>query len=115
MSGVSRNLVLIRTSVRERGKEMEVSKARYMARRIGILAVLGFAIAGFASGQVAGASSAKASVSHYVVHSGDTLWAIAAVQAPHGDQADYVARLVDLNQLQTSKLLPGQQLLLPSN
>ena len=94
---------------------MAVSKARYLARRVGILAVLGFAVVGFASGQMAGATSSKAEVSHYVVHSGDTLWAIAAQYAPHGDQADYVAELVDLNDLQSSVLMPGQQLLLPNN
>ncbi len=94
---------------------MAVSKARYMARRVGILAVLGFAIAGFVSGQVAGATSTKPSVSHYLVTSGDTLWAIAAHEAPNADQRDYVSRLVDLNQLTSSVLVPGQQLLLPNN
>jgi LysM repeat protein len=94
---------------------MAVSKARYMARRVGILAVLGFAIAGFATGQVAGATSAKASVSHYVVEGGDTLWAIAAHEAPNADQREYVSKLVDLNQLTSSVLVPGQQLLLPNN
>lgn len=94
---------------------MAVSKARYMARRIGILTVLGFAVVGFASGQMAGASSVKASLTHYVVHSGDTLWAIAAAHAPSGQQSDYVTQLVDLNQLQTSTLFPGEQLLLPNN
>ena len=94
---------------------MAVSKARYMARRIGILAVLGFALTGFISGQVAGASSTKAAVSHYVVHSGDTLWAIAAQEAPNADQRDYVSKLVDLNQLTSSVLVPGQRLLLPNN
>ena len=95
---------------------MAVSKARYMARRVGILAVLGFAVAGFVSGQVAaGATSTKASVTHYVVGSGDTLWAIAAHEAPNADQRDYISKLVDLNQLTSSVLVPGQDLLLPNN
>ena len=94
---------------------MAVSKARYVARRVGILAVLAFAAAGFISGQVAGASSSTATSAHYQVHAGDTLWAIAAAKAPESDPREYVAKLVDLNQLTQATLVPGQDLLLPNN
>ncbi|MFM6963126.1 MAG: LysM peptidoglycan-binding domain-containing protein [Micrococcales bacterium] len=97
---------------------MAVSKARFMARRIGILGGFGLAVLAFTvmgSSQVAGASNTTAPVSHYVVQTGDTLWAIAAQEVPNGNQADFVAKLVDLNQLQTSVLMPGQDLILPNN
>ena len=91
---------------------MAVSKARYVARRIGILVVLGVAVSGFfLNGQVADATSTKGQLNHYVVHSGDTLWAIAAHEAPQADQREYVSKLVDLNALTSSVLVPGQQLL----
>ena len=95
---------------------MAVSKARYVARRIGILVVLGVAVSVFfLNGQVADATSTKGQLNHYVVHSGDTLWAIAAHEAPQADQREYVSKLVDLNALTSSVLVPGQQLLLPNN
>ena len=94
---------------------MVVSKARYMVRRTVILGVFALAVAGFASGQMADATSSKVTSAHYLVQSGDTLWSIATAQAPDSDPRDFVAEIVELNQLQTAVLVPGQDLLLPNN
>jgi LysM repeat protein len=95
--------------------EMAVSKAQYLVRRIGVLSVLGLALAGFVSGQVANATSTKVAPAHYTVHQGDTIWGIAKKLNPGVDPRDYMFQLVDLNQLKTAILVPGQDLVLPSN
>lgn len=54
-----------------------------------------------------------ASFSHVTVSSGESLWQIAERVAPSADPRDVVAAIVDLNQLQTSMLMPGQRLAIP--
>lgn len=88
---------------------------RRFVKRLGGLAVAGFAIVGFISGQVANATDTKAEQVHYSVHAGDTLWKIAAELAPNEDPRDFIAELVELNQLTSASVTPGQQLLVPNN
>lgn len=94
---------------------MVIVNPRRFAKRVGMLAVAGFAIVGFISGQVANATDTKAEQVHYSVHTGDTLWKIAADIAPGQDPRDFIAELVELNKLTTASVTPGQQLLLPNN
>ena len=94
---------------------MAVSKAQFLVRRIVVLAVLGLALGGFISGQVASATSTQVSPAHYTVHQGDTIWGIAKQMSPDSDPRDYMFELVDLNQLKTAILVPGQDLILPAN
>jgi hypothetical protein len=94
---------------------MVIVNPRRFAQRVGMLAVAGFAIVGFISGQVANATDTKAEQVHYSVHAGDTLWKIAADIAPNQDPRDFIAELVELNKLTTASVTPGQQLLLPNN
>ncbi len=47
------------------------------------------------------------------VQQGDSLWTLARQVAPDADPRDVVARIRDLNDLSSSGLVPGQQLLLP--
>ena len=47
------------------------------------------------------------------VQQGDSLWSLARRIAPDNDPRDVVARIRDLNELETSHLQPGQQLVLP--
>jgi Tfp pilus assembly protein FimV len=54
------------------------------------------------------------SFSHVTVSSGQSLWQIAERVAPSADPRDVVAAIVDLNQLQTSMLMPGQRLAIPA-
>lgn len=94
---------------------MVVVDPRRFAKRVGMLAVAGFAIIGFISGQVANATDSQAAQVHYSVHAGDTLWKIAADLAPNQDPRDFIAQLAELNQLTSASVTPGQQLLLPNN
>jgi nucleoid-associated protein YgaU len=57
---------------------------------------------------------ASASFSHVTVSSGQSLWQIAERVAPSADPRDVVAAIVDLNQLHTSMLMPGQRLAIPA-
>ena len=97
-----------------KGKIMVLVDPRRFAKRVGTLAVVGFALFGFISGQVANATDTKAEQVHYSVHAGDTLWKIAAELAPNQDPRDFIAELVELNQLTSASVTPGQQLLLPN-
>lgn len=94
---------------------MALVNPRRFVQRVGILVVAGIALAGFVSGQAAGAAGERAQVAHYTVQQGDTLWAIAAELAPNSDPRDYVANLVELNQLTTANVTPGQDLVIPNN
>ena len=86
---------------------------RRFAKRVGTLAVVGFALFGFISGQVANATDTKAEQVHYSVHAGDTLWKIAAELAPNQDPRDWIAQVVSLNALTQAEVQPGQQIALP--
>jgi LysM repeat protein len=48
------------------------------------------------------------------VEQGDSLWTLAARVAPDNDPRDVVAQIRDLNDLSSSGLVPGQQLVLPA-
>jgi len=47
------------------------------------------------------------------VQQGDSLWTLARRVAPNDDPRDVVAQIRDLNDLSSSGLRPGQQLVLP--
>jgi len=77
-------------------------------------AAAGVAVAGvFLLGGVAygGASSGPQSV---VVHSGDTLWAIAGSHYPGDDLQERVAQIKAANHLHSAALSPGEILVLPA-
>ena len=48
------------------------------------------------------------------VQPGDSLWAIAGAVAPERDPRDVVADIVQLNNLDAARVIPGQQLFVPS-
>ena len=58
-----------------------------------------------------GASSGPQNV---VVHSGDTLWAIAGSHYPGDDLQERVAQIKAANHLHSSALSPGEVLVLPA-
>ena len=49
------------------------------------------------------------------VQPGESLWAIAGSVAPERDPRDVVADIVQLNNLDAARVMPGQQLFVPSN
>ena len=48
------------------------------------------------------------------VSSGDTLWSLAGQYAGHHDRREWIENLIQLNNLNTSDLQPGQHLALPN-
>ncbi|MDJ0953526.1 MAG: LysM peptidoglycan-binding domain-containing protein [Acidimicrobiia bacterium] len=49
----------------------------------------------------------------YRVRSGDTLWTIAEETSSGGDIRDIIAEIRDLNDLESSLIVPGQTLVVP--
>jgi nucleoid-associated protein YgaU len=75
----------------------------------GAIAVAGGSVAG-----PGGAPPAAPQLRHVVVKPGDTLWGIAAAADPGADTRATVRRITDLNGLNGTALVPGQQLVLPA-
>jgi LysM repeat protein len=75
-----------------------------------LLTVLGVAAATQASSEAPPATGVRPSV---VVHSGDTLWSIAARYAPDSDHGATMREIRRLNNLKNSRIEVGQKLLLP--
>ncbi len=68
---------------------------------------------GRAASQAASEPVATAQLEQTTVMPGDTLWAVARRIAPANDPREVVAQIRQLNDLSTSTLYAGQQLLLP--
>lgn len=83
-----------------------------------LLAVLLLSLAGFLNAPAKAAdSSAELSLTPTVtvtVQPGESLWAIAGAVAPERDRRDVVADIVQLNNLGDPRVIPGQQLFVPS-
>jgi LysM repeat protein len=70
-----------------------------------------FGIAGGSA--IASSSSSSATFEYVTVESGDSLWTIAATIAPEADPRDVIADVMSLNQLESSTVVPGQEIALP--
>jgi len=55
----------------------------------------------------------KPQTKQIVVQPGDTLWAIAKAESPETDPRDMIGQIVQLNELGSAKIYPGQVLTLP--
>ncbi|MEY4451551.1 MAG: hypothetical protein RLZZ380_672 [Actinomycetota bacterium] len=81
-----------------------------------ILLVLAMILAvSFVSGN-ASASASKSNVQfdYVTVSAGQTLWGLAKSHAKNESQRDWIAELVELNNLTSTDLQPGQKLALPN-
>jgi len=83
-----------------------------------LLAALVLSLAGFLNAPAKAAdSAAELSLTPTVtvtVQPGESLWAIAGAVAPERDPRDVVADIVQLNNLGAARVIPGQQLYVPS-
>ncbi|HEY5223210.1 MAG TPA: LysM peptidoglycan-binding domain-containing protein [Microbacteriaceae bacterium] len=77
-----------------------------------LVAVLVFAFNGAAA--VAAGHGNTTTFSHVTVTTGESLWKIAETVAPSADPRDVVTAIIDLNQLSSSVLMPGQSLAIPT-
>jgi hypothetical protein len=62
----------------------------------------------------AGSTAPTAGFDYISVASGESLWDLAAWVAPDADPRDVVAQFVELNQLSTTEVHPGQRLAIPT-
>ena len=78
--------------------------------------LVAFAILGFggASSATASADAGSASFDYVTVQAGETLWGLAEEIAPAADPRDVIADIVNLNQLSSAEVQPGQKLAVPS-
>jgi len=75
------------------------------------VAVVGLS-AGGAAANNAGAA-AGASFTYITVDPGESLWQLAEAIAPDADPRDVIAEIMNLNQLSTAGIEPGQRLAIP--
>ena len=84
-----------------------------------LLAALLLSLAGFFNSPAKASDSAAdletTSAVTVTVQPGQSLWGIAATVAPERDARDVVADIVQLNNLEAARVVPGQALFIPSN
>ena len=95
------------------GHSRRVALARIRRRRaavllIGAVLVLGLPVASRAMGD------GPVRPATYVVRPGDTLWSIAVRVSPGSDPRGVVDRIARANGVETTRLVPGQRLILPA-
>ncbi len=82
---------------------------------VGLLIVLAVGTVSIAGKMIASKNATFVAREEYVyteviVEPGDTLWSIARVQVPSEDPRDVVGSMLDLNQLESADIFPGQVL-----
>jgi LysM repeat protein len=91
-------------------------------RLLVLLALVGVLFAAFSLGRSASQASPRVdaaparlqpAVEQLTVQSGESLWTLARRVAPERDPREVIAQIRTLNELTTTQLRPGQQLLLP--
>lgn len=93
---------------------MKTQRLTGLSKAIILFLALGGAIA-FASGSaVASGSAPEVKLTYITVSSGETLWGLAADHAEGVSHREWIANLVDLNNLTTNDIQPGQRLALPN-
>jgi hypothetical protein len=91
------------------------AKGRRFVRQATVVTVAVVAAISFFSGQAAtaGSEQVKAHFNYVTIHSGESLWQLAAKVAPNEDRRDWIAKVVDLNALTSAEVTPGQRIALP--
>lgn len=76
--------------------------------------VIGVAVVGLsAGGAAANTAAAGATFTYITVDPGESLWQLAESIAPDADPRDVIAEIMNLNQLSTAGVEPGQRLAIP--
>ncbi|WP_251041802.1 LysM peptidoglycan-binding domain-containing protein [Arthrobacter sp. ISL-30] len=83
-----------------------------------LLAVLVLSLSGFLNAPAKAADSIqdleRTPAVSVTVQPGESLWGIAAATAPDRDPRDVIAEIVELNNLSGGRVVPGQQLFVPT-
>jgi LysM domain len=89
--------------------------ARRFLRTATVVAVSTVAVVGFLTGQAAnaGSTATQAHFNYVTIHSGESLWQLANQVAPDQDPRDFIAKVIDLNNLTSADVVAGQRIALP--
>lgn len=92
-------------------KQRIIGLSRFAVLLLAIVMAVGF----FSSNAQASATGSKAQFEYVTIHAGQSLWDLADLYAG-GDvnQRDWIASLVELNNLTSHDLQPGQRIALPN-
>lgn len=88
-------------------------RGRLVITVLGVLVLLALISVGRTGSQAATATETGPALTQATVQSGETLWSVAQRIAPDNDPREVVAQIRRINDLPTSGLRVGQQLLLP--
>jgi hypothetical protein len=76
--------------------------------------IFGFVTTAMATGSAANSSQAASSNFEYVtISAGQTLWGLAESMAPNTNPQDWMQEVVNLNNLTSTDLIPGQRIAVP--
>ncbi|WEV69793.1 LysM peptidoglycan-binding domain-containing protein [Bifidobacterium sp. ESL0775] len=107
MSGKANN-----AKVRSAAKRRQIAFHRFVAAMV--LAAVVFFGWQIAAPHVANSAQGDVNVVSYTVRPGDTLWSYAKKITPaNKNVGDTVNQLIDLNQLDSAQLKPGQRIVVP--
>ena len=87
-----------------------MARTRVRWARVGALGL----VAALGIGALAGRAGAGPASRTYVVHRGDTVWAIARSIAGNGDPRPIVDRIIRDNRLRDATIVPGEHLEIPA-
>jgi LysM repeat protein len=93
---------------------MKAQRLNGFVKAILLATALIMAIGFFSSNALASNDSGQANFHYVTVNAGQTLWGLAESHAKNSDPRDWIAAVVDLNNLTTNQLQPGQRLALPN-
>ncbi|MFT4229110.1 MAG: LysM peptidoglycan-binding domain-containing protein [Microbacterium sp.] len=122
MSTISIAETPFRASVRISGRprtrlRLTARGRRVLAALAAAPAVVALSLAVLAGGSALAAADVGAPATAFstvTVHAGDSLWSIATAIAPAADPRDVVDAIARLNALETSRIVPGQELAIPA-
>ena len=93
---------------------MKAKRLSGIAKVILLFTALVMAVGFFSSNALASGSEVKTQYNYITVHAGETLWGLAEAHAKGKDPRDWMAALVELNNLTSNELQPGERLALPN-
>lgn len=93
---------------------MKTVRLTGLSKVILLIAAIFLAMGFFSTNALASGEANKAHFHYVTISSGQTLWSLASKYAKNTDPRDWIASVVDLNNLNTNNLQPGQRLALPN-
>jgi len=93
---------------------MKTSRLTGLSKAILLVLALILAVSFVSGNALASGSNSGVKFDYVTVTSGQTLWGLAKSHAKNQSQREWIAELVELNNLTSTDLQPGQKLVLPN-